>query len=322
VPNTKPTKKVSRAKPSATQPVSRLEQAVSEWMHTWLRQTAEQRPHRPMKDRLEALVWSWPIRLDFSTRRPNALWTPRVDYKETAQRKEAIQTHLDRLRETWYADMVYPETDYFDNWAPHDWPYELPDADFTHIVDQLRTLPGLMVPDPHDDRRWLLALLEHRWGDGYLDERRAFQDTVMKAVTSSMRPQVCEIGEEARDKAYIEVRTNRSLYALDDTKEQAQALRDWLQDAKTHKSFVEEHLSERVSTDLHRAVERTTKALDFYMNNADKWRSRRATAGREKRPWVDHARQALKKLKLSELHRRDLLIAWSLMPYPRPPRPR
>jgi hypothetical protein len=324
-----PTNKKNRAKtsatalqPSATQPVSRLVQAEAATMDRWLRQTAVDRSHCPIQDRLKALLWSWPIRLGFRTRDPNPLWKPREDDAETRQRKAAIHARLARLAETWYSDMVYPETEYFSDWEsdgylhPLSSPSKLDDTDVKDIGDRLRTLPGIMVPDPGNDRRWVLALLEHGWGDGNYDQRRQYHDAVVKGLRTAVRLQVCKVGEAARDAAYQDVRIHRSLDALHRTKERAQAFRDWLQAAKTHAPFVEEHLtSSRV--EFHRWVERMNKAVDFYMNSASHERSRRATAGQQARPWVDQARRDLKNLKLSELHRRDLLTAWNLIPFPR-----
>lgn len=321
---------VTRAKTSATAfhlsappPLSRLIEVFSKTMDTWLRQTAGNRSQRPLHGRLEALLWSWPIRLDFSTRPPNPLWKPRLDDRETRRRRADLHARLARLAETWYSDVVYPETEYFSDWESDDYcyplssPSELDDADFTDIGDQLRAMPGIMVPDSGDNRRWVLALLEHGWGDGNYKQRHQYQDAVVKGLSTSVRLRVCEIGERARDAAYRDVRIHRSLDALHRTKGGAQALRDWLQDAKTYAPYIEEHLA-HIRVAFHQWVERMTKAVDFYMSSASHERSRRATAGRQRRPWVDKARRDLKDLKLSELHHRDLLIAWNLIPFPRP----
>lgn len=317
----KPTKtSASTLKPSALLSVPPVVQAEYKTMGAWLHATAEHRKHRPLPDRLEALLWSWPIRLGFSTRPPNQLWPGTKDNKETGQRKAAILTVLARLARTVYSETIYPETDFFDTWAPHDWPSTMDDGDFKDmcrdLCDQLRTLSGVMVHDPHNDRLWLTALLEFGWGDGHLADRRELQNSVVNGLSERVRRQACEVGEWARDAAYREVRVNRSLDALNHTKEQAQAAREWLLDEKRHVPFLKEHLPERFSREFHPAVDRMTKAVDFYMENASKGRSRRPTAGQKPRPWVDKARRDLKNLHLSEPRHRDLLIAWSIIPLP------
>ena len=57
-----PNASASALKPSDL-PVSRLVQAESATMDIWLRQTAKRRTQHSLKDRLETLFWSWPIRL-------------------------------------------------------------------------------------------------------------------------------------------------------------------------------------------------------------------------------------------------------------------
>jgi len=310
-----PTKKKTNAAPPSVTPLVQAEAAT---MAEWLSRAGKRRSQHFLKDRLEALLWSWPIRLDFSTRPPNLLWACVGDNKEIRQRKATILARLTSLAETWYSDAVYPVTIYSDTWAPYDGPSTMDHADFEDLCRDLckglRTLPGITVPDPQNDRPWLTALLEHGWGDGHLSARRDYQNMVVNGLPQTVRRRICEIGERAWDAAYRDVRINRCLDALHHTKASAQAFRNWLQDAKTHAPFVEEHLTERFSTEFHRTMERMTRALDFYMNNAAQGRSRRAIAGRQRRPWVVRAKHDLK---VPELHRRDLLIAWSLTPFPR-----
>lgn len=104
MPNAKPTGTRTRkpqpslARNAATPPFTRLVQADRETMDTWLRQTAADRSQRPVPDRLEGLLWSWPIRLGFSTRPPNPLWTSKGDDEKIRQRKATILTRLTILR--------------------------------------------------------------------------------------------------------------------------------------------------------------------------------------------------------------------------------
>ena len=302
-----------------------LVQAECKTMARWLRRTAKDRSIRAVKDRLDTLLWSWPIRRALTTILPSPLWTG----------KESL-THL---AETLYPDMWFPEAVYSMELAPWNSPLSMHDDDFKQICrdicNQLRTLPEVPVPDLHDDCRWLCTLLEYGWGDRQREWRHQLQNTVVKGLREPVRRQVCEIGERARDAAYHHVRITRSLDAQRQVKAEAMQFQVWLLEAKMHAPFVKEHLTSRfgfegLSKDLAAfgvafqhmigSQKRVTQIVNAYMKGVfeDEGRDRRATAGRPGRgAWVDPADRALKRLKLPQQECRSLLIAWGLVPLER-----
>ncbi|HEV8329183.1 MAG TPA: hypothetical protein VGQ08_17035 [Nitrospiraceae bacterium] len=306
----------------------RLVQAESETMARWLRRAAKDRSTRPVKDRLDTLLWSWPIRPALSKHPPNPLWTGKKDEEGRA----TVLTRLTGFAETVYPDMWYPEAMYSMEWAPWNSPSNMHDDDFKNmcheICQELRRLPGIAVPDPHDDCLWLCTLLEHGWGDRQREWREEMQNSVVNDLSVPMRRQVCEIGERARDAAYHHVRITRSLDAQRRDKDRAKQFKDWLREMPSHAPFVEAHLADRKALSAFATAfqvvkaqrKRVTEIVNAYMNNVfeDEGRDRRARAGRPGRgAWVDPADRALKRLKLSQQERRTLLMAWGLVPLER-----
>jgi hypothetical protein len=329
IPPTKPHAPANAAK--APTPLPYLVRMENMTVGTWLRQIAAYRPQLPIEDRLETLLWSWPIRRAITQYSPNPLWTYKGDDEETLERKMAVLARIDSLEGGWY---------------PFKPPSKIDDAEFTntcrHICDQLRDLPGVIVPDPDDDPLWLALQLEHGWGDGRRDYRRDLQDDVVNPLSSSKRRQVCEIGERARDAAYLSVRITRSLDAVRYTKAEVKSCIDWLREAGDYEEFVAGQIACADPTvdspgesvyDEDRAAfsaafriimarrERVTEYLHDAFDNLrmDEGRDRRAQAGKPSRPWVAQADRALKALKLSLLDRRDLLMAWGLKLIPDDP---
>jgi hypothetical protein len=295
---------------------------------TWLRQVAAYRTQLPIEERLEALLWSWPIRRAITTASPNPLWDCWRDDEEMLQRKAAVLLRLDSLEQGWY---------------PFQSPSTIDNIDFERtcrdICDQLRELPDVTVPDPDDDPRWLALLLEARWGDGQFGYRRDAQHEVVVRLSAPVRRQVCEIGERARDAAYLSVRCDRLLDAVRGTKKSMEQFIPWLQAAEKHAPFVEVQIAcgaepNRGSTEwlfhedlaafsaAFQVVTARSKRVTEYLLHAfdslrkDEGRDRRAQAGRPTRPWVARADRALKDLKRRPLDREDLLMAWSLKSLP------
>jgi hypothetical protein len=312
---------------------TQLVQAESKTMARWLRQTAKDRSTRPVNDRLDMILWSWPIRPALSKRPPSPLWKGKKD--------EAVLTHLTDLAETVYPDMWYPAAVYSMEWAPWNSPLNMRGDDFKdmchNICEQLRSLSSVAVSDPHDDLLWLCLLLEHGWGDRQRDYRQQLQNSVVKDLTGPVHRQVCEIGERARDAAYHHVRISRCLDTQRKDKEHAMQFKAWLRDTKLHAPFVEAHLPRDAgphATPLKKALiaftaafqvmeaeqNRVTQYVNEYMADTfdDPGRDRRAKVGPPSRAlWVDPANCELKRLKIREEDRRALLMAWGLVPVER-----
>lgn len=316
-------------------------------VETWLGQIAAYRPQLSIEDRLETLLWSWPIRPAITPLSLNPFWTCKGDDEETLERKAAVATRLDSFERGWY-------------------PYESPSIDLPTMVhhadlrntcrdicDQLRELPGVTVPDPDDDLLWLAMIFEASHGDGQRDYRRELQEKVMARLPERTQHRVCEIGERARDAAYLSVRKYRMLDMVRQLKKDIQPCIDWLRDAKDHEEFIEDNIAPIARTaaaDLHdfalvfhedlvafyRAYQvvlahrrRVTDYLHHAFNSVrtDEGRDTRATAGKPSRPWFHAAEAELKRLTipahalrdrtLRPQERRDLLIAWGLVPLER-----
>ena len=322
----RPYRPTTASQEQAPTPFPLLVRTEAMTVETWLRQVAAYRPQRPIETRIEALLWSWPIRRAITPRAPKSLWTCKDDDEETLERKAAVLTRIDSLAGGWY---------------PYESPSQIHDFDFKNacrdICGQLRELPDVPVPDPGDDPLWLATLIETHWGDGKYDYRRDAQREVMARLKPAMRRQVCEIGERARDAAYLSVRTTRLLDALRRTKKSVEQFIPWLDDAKSHAPFIEEHLAcgPEPQTDslmwLYRedllafsaafqVVIAKQKRVTDYLEEAfdslrkDTGRDRRTKAGKPSCPCVTQADRALKSLKLPPLDRRDLLMAWGLKP--------
>lgn len=324
-----------------TKPFTRLVEADRKTMSHWLRQQNADRSQWPLADRLEDLLWTWPIRLNFSTKEPKSLWRRSGDDEGSGPRKNLIMTRLTDLARTLYSNRIYPDPIYFDN--PGDGfvkegPSKFTAADCREICDLLRALPGIAVPDPHNDERWLLMLLEHGWGDGRVDERRDGQHSVVSGCSEPICQKICAIGEKARDTAYCQTRTGRSLAAEREIKQKLKEFKLWLKSSRNHNSFVDAHLSNfypesalkhiRALSAFHDAfkvVVANQGAVNNYLNAYfkavlnDPGRDHYQKAGKVPRPWVHDARRSLKKLKLSELQQDDLLRAWGLMSFPNLP---
>ena len=293
-----------------------LLQAELATLNKWMRQTAADRSQQPLNDRLKALLWSWPIfpilrakeNAKEPVQYPKPVWAYASDGKDIRQRGAVVLAELTKLAQTVYPDMVYPEAVYMvsgeggslDSRYTLDAPSKVHNDDFkkrcSDVCDQLRTLPGLTVPDPEDDLLWLYTLLEHGWGDGSFDDRRELQDSVVKRLQASIRRQVCEIGERARDEAYHRVRIDRCLDERRLVKEEATSLIDWLCDARTHASFIEAHIADIIRevaskpTSLRKdlavfyagfqMMERVAGFVDHYMKSG--YRARQRYAGSER----------------------------------------
>ena len=199
---------------------------------TWLGQVAAYRPQLPIEDRLEELLWSWPIRRALTKHFPNPLWTYKGDDRETIARKVSVLDRVSQLAGEWYPfsspshGYDKPENRHFDDKC-------------RDICDQLRELPGVHIPDPGDDRLWLALLLEHGWGVGHRDFRRDLQDEIVNPLSPSVRRQVCEIGERARDAAYLSVCISSTLKSVRQTKDSIEKFVSWLQGAEKHTPCVE-----------------------------------------------------------------------------------
>ncbi len=304
--------------------LTRLVQAESKTLTSWMRLSKKDRATRPLNERLETLLWSWPIRPALSKHPPRSLWKEEKD--------QGLVRRLTDLAETVYPNMRYPEAVYSMEWAPWSSPTSIHDKEFKAVCHdvcrQLRSLPGVAVPDPNDDVRWLCMLLEHGWGDGQYEHRHEEQRRVLRRLTEQRRRRVCEIGERARDAAYHEVRITRSLDAQRRVKGEVLQFTAWLQDTKTHASFVEAHLMDKqafaeFSAAFQVVKDREARVIELvnaYMQNVfeDTGRDRRASAGRPGRgAWVKPADEALKCLKISEPDRRGLLMAWGVVPLER-----
>lgn len=311
---------------------------------TRLRLIAAHRPDVPIEDRLECLLWSWPIRPAITSRPGNPLWTGTGDDEETLARKAAVMTRLDTIEYDLY-------------------PYEAPSMlDNTVLLEmcqdlcaKLRELGGVTVPDPGDDVLWLTTIFEALHGDRQRDHRRGLQDDVVNPLNPSKCRQVCKIGEQARDAAYLSVCTTGVLDSVRRSKAQVKSFIGWLRDAGDYEEFVEENMNiahiirafypdaqdravaghrdinlafHEDRTAFYRAyqdLKASSQGVLAYLGAAfedipkDAERDRRARAGKPARPWVTQADRALKDLGLPPLDRTDLLQAWGLKLIPDDP---
>ena len=314
-----------------TFPLSIQSEAIA--VDKWLLQIAAFRKQLPVEERLNALLWSWPIRRALTPKRRTSLWNCDHDDEDTLERKRKVLAGLEWLASYWY---------------PFGPQKTLSDPSFRKrcatIYDDLLALEN--APDDLEGpevEAFLADFVEKHWGDGEYDYRRDEQDRLILRFDEKIQQRICAIAEHARDQAYLFVRTTRLLDAMRTTKQDLKGFANWLREASNHVHLIEdafrpiahspEPLEFNDSLDivyhedisaLHDAVQviiahkhRVLQYLDEKAVGEPTDSLRRPNRGTPPHPSADDADLALKQFKqfkLSRIDRRELLQVWGLKP--------
>jgi hypothetical protein len=302
----------------------------------WLRQVAAYRKQLPVEERLEALLWSWPIRRALTTAPSRFSWNCAHDDEDVLDRKHRTLHKLESLASTWYP--FGPPT--------------LSDPSFekrcTDLCDDLFDLAVISEPLRGPETAVFLAtFIEQHWGDGQFEWRQDQQDILLFGTYRFDVPtlqRICTIAEQARDTAYLSVRTTTLLAAMRNTKTDLKKVATWVKkmpdvgildesfravaqtvdpmQLPTLEFLFREDLA--AIADAFQGFTAHKRNMLHYLQEREKELAvedralRLPTLGHPIRPWVQQAHQGLKRLHIESNDRRELLQFWGLVPHGSP----
>ncbi len=171
------------------------------------------------------------------------------------------------------------------------------------------------------------ARLEQQFGDGQHEYRRDLQDTHLRVCKQQGidLTAVCRIGEHARDEAWLAAAHGVQLDTVRDLKHDRDFCRRWyamlpkiLEIAERDLKPLAENKYQAHLAALRQVQETATPdvRLGAHRIFPPDWRARRARVGAAAHPWTKKARARLRRVKVSDLACKELVVAWYLQPIP------
>ncbi|MDR4469115.1 MAG: hypothetical protein MRJ68_12610 [Nitrospira sp.] len=296
----------------------------------WLCQVAAHRTRAPLDERLKALLWSWPVRPALTSKSPRPLIAKSHADKETRAHQDEAQRHLAFVASFWY---------------PFSSPAALAtDRDFsqlcTVVLGKVSRVANVTSLDRTDNATMLAHLVEGHYGDGELGFRRDQQDILIAPYKEQVQRRICAIAEQARDAAYLAVRTHRMLNRIRTARRERAQFINWLKKVGFHETFVRRSLDPDdpydpvIASLFDEDIVAGSSAMKTLLAHRDRLLRylraceeaegdrqatlRRAARGRPgTRAWVDTADRALTRLHIPRIQRREFLQVWGLVPLDR-----